>query len=335
MDEAQVETVAAAPDRVGPHRAGLAATAILVAVVLVTLPFAIRSMAVQLFGRQQDALYDLFTNDVVPPTVGELEGLHRNYFNIAVVAIDETTGTATLAVSGNRECPGACPSAEVTLYALDDNAAQRRGLPPSATIALEPSDLIFSESVQLPVRGRPSLFPFDTYDLWLGFGVVATAADGATIPTSVDSLERLAVFTLQNQEAGLVMEPPRNIDPSRVLAVTDPGELPLVKGLRFQRPDYLKVLSALLVLLISVSGGIALLTRSIDDLLLGVGGLILGVWGIRSVLVNQTLPGVSAVDLALSLVILFLLLGLAIRLALHFQRRSRLSLALRRPRQTG
>ena len=149
MDEASasVDTANAVPGRVGRHRAGLAATAILVAVVLAALPFAIRSMAVQLFGRQQDALYDLMTNAVVPPNVGALDGPQRNYFNIAVVAIDETTGTATLAVSGNRECPGACPAATVTLFALDDNAAQRRGLPPSASITLEPTDLVFSESV--------------------------------------------------------------------------------------------------------------------------------------------------------------------------------------------
>ncbi len=85
------------------------------------------------------------------------------------------------------------------------------------------------------------------------------------------------MITLQNQATDLVMAPPRRLDPSQVVAVTDPGALPLVEALSFQRPLYLKVLSVLLVLLISVSGGIALLTRAVDDLLLGVGGLILGV----------------------------------------------------------
>jgi len=335
MVETSAATTEAAPERVGRHRVGLAATAILVGVVLVALPFAIRSMVVELFGRQQDALYDLMTNEVVPPTVGELDGPHRSYVNIAVVDIDETTGTATLALSGNRECPAACPTVAVTLFSLDDNAAQRRGLPPSATLTLEPTDLIFSESLQLPLRGRPSLFPFDTYDLWLGFRVAVTSATGAPIDVDREVVTEQATFTLQNQETGLVMAAPRRIEPSRVMAATDPGMLPLVEALHFERPDYLKVLSVLLVLLISVSGGIALMTRSIDDLLLGVGGLILGVWGIRSVLVNQPLPGVSAVDLALSLVILFLLLGLAIRLTRHFHRRSNLALALRRPRRAG
>ena len=113
------------------------------------------------------------------------------------------------------------------------------------------------------------------------------------------------------------MEPPQAIDRDRALAVTDPYALPLVEALHFQRPAYVKILAVLLILLISVSGGIALLRRDVDDLLLGIGGLILGIWGVRSVLVSQPLPGVSAIDLALSLVILFLLLGLTVRLTRH------------------
>jgi hypothetical protein len=317
---------AAAPRRVGRHRAGLAITALLAVVVLVALPFAIRSMAVELFGKQQDALYDLETGQLVPPGVGAVEGGDGHYYNIAVVSIAESDGTATLAVSGNRECPAACPELTITMYSVDDNAAQRRGLPPSASVTLAPEDRVFSESVTLPVRGRPTLYPFDTYDLWLGFAVTAKLPNGEPLAIDPERLRRTFVLTLQNQDSGLVMLPPRRIDPATVRAVTDPGMLPLVEAIRFQRPDYIKVLSVLLVLLISVSGGIALATRSIDDLLLGVGGLILGVWGIRSVLVNQPLPGISAVDLALSLVILFLLLGLAIRLALHFHRSSELRL---------
>jgi hypothetical protein len=317
---------AATKRRVGRHRAGLAATALLVGIVLVALPFAIRSMVVELFGKQQDALYDLATNEVVPVGVAAVEGREAHYYNIAVVSISEVAGTATLAISGNRTCVNECATVTITLFALDDNASQRRGLPPSAAITLQPTDLAFSESVSLPVRGRPSMFPFDTYELWLGFAASARTAAGETIAIDPALIKQQFVFTLQNQDSGLVMQPPYRIDPARVVSATDPGMLPLVEALEFHRPDYIKVLSVLLVLLITVSGGIALATRSIDDLVLGVGGLILGVWGIRSVLVTQPLPGISAVDLALSLVILFLLLGLAVRLVRHFHRESELPL---------
>ena len=80
------------------------------------------------------------------------------------------------------------------------------------------------------------------------------------------------VVTLQSQLSNLMMDPPQAIDPTRALAVTDPYALPLVEALHFQRPDYLKILAVLLILLISISGGIALLRRDVDDLLLGIGG---------------------------------------------------------------
>jgi hypothetical protein len=86
-----------------------------------------------------------------------------------------------------------------------------------------------------------------------------------------------------------------------------------------------------LVLLIAISATVALFTRGLDELALGFGGIILGVWGIRSVLMPQSIGTVTAIDLALSWLILLLLLGLALRAALHFHRRSDLPL----PRSRG
>ena len=83
-------------------------------------------------------------------------------------------------------------------------------------------------------------------------------------------------------------------------------------------------LAVALVLLIGVSAAMALVTRGINDLALGIGGLILGIWGVRSVLMPQSIGTITAVDLALSWLILLLLLGLAIRAALHFHRQSEL-----------
>jgi hypothetical protein len=49
-------------------------------------------------------------------------------------------------------------------------------------------------------------------------------------------------------------------------------------------------------------------------MLVGVGGLVLGVWGIRSVLVPAGVAYVTTVELMLSLVILIVLYGLLGRL---------------------
>jgi hypothetical protein len=92
----------------------------------------------------------------------------------------------------------------------------------------------------------------------------------------------------------------------------------------------LKVLAVVLVVLIAISASLALFTRGIDDLALGFGGIILGVWGVRSVLMPQALSTITAIDLALSWLILLLLLGLAVRAMLHFHRHSDLPLPRRR-----
>lgn len=321
-DDLPAQRVLAHASNEKAHRAALIATGAVLIMVLVALPFALRSMAGTLFGEQETILYDLVAESVVPPVVTEPVGNDRNYVNIAVVGLDPASGLATFAISGNRICTTDCMNVEITLLALDDNAAQRRGLPPMATITLGPDDRVFSESVDLPVRGRPNRYPFDTYELWLGVAVVATGPDGS--PISLDELfeQDDTVVTLQSQLSYLEMDPPVAIDPGRATAATDPYAIALVEDLRFDRPEYLKILAVLLVTLIAVSGTIALLRRDIDDLLLGIGGLILGVWGIRSVLNSQPMPGVTAIDLALSLVILIMLLGLTVRLTLHFHRGS-------------
>lgn len=58
--------------------------------------------------------------------------------------------------------------------------------------------------------------------------------------------------------------------------------------------------------------------RSLHELVLGIGGIILGIWGVRSVVVQTPLPDVTLIDLILGFVILVLLLGLSIRAARYF-----------------
>ena len=106
----------------------------------------------------------------------------------------------------------------------------------------------------------------------------------------------------------------------------------LVYDLAFRRPAYLPVLAGLLVVFVAISSALALLTQPVDGLMLGVGVLILAIWGVRSVLVPSSLDAVTAVDLALSGVILLLLIGVAVRAAFHLHRRAGLHLPRLRQR---
>jgi hypothetical protein len=294
------------------------------------LPFVIRSMVTELGSGQDDTLYDLITGE--PLTPGEnVDPNASEYLNIAAIDLDERASAITLAISGNRVCTETCPDIELTFLALDDDATGRRGVPPFARASLDPEHTMYSETIQLPVRGTTVRYPFDTYELWLGIAnPPADEADGETPPARPAGSPFTA--TLQNQIPQLVMAPPVPIDPSRVTAQTGRLTLSVVQRLTFRRPEYLQVLTATLVLLVAASSALALLTQPIDTLLLGVGGLILAIWGVRSVLTPENLPVVTAVNLALAGVILLLLIGLAARIALHLYRQRGIRLAWSRRR---
>ena len=80
-------------------------------------------------------------------------------------------------------------------------------------------------------------------------------------------------------------------------AETGPDEFLYVRALQFWRPLYLPVLAVLRVLLIAGAAAYSVRTQPVNQLLLGVGSLVLGVWGIRSILVPGFPPYVTAVDL--------------------------------------
>jgi hypothetical protein len=307
------------------YRLALGATILLVIGVLILLPVAIVSMRTVL-GKVYDPLFDLRTGQPLSEAEAHAAEDEGHYVNLGITSLDPATGTLTLAVSGNRICSGGCPKLVLTFVSLDDDADQRRGLPPSVSVTLQPEDVVFSQAVQLPVRGQPSLYPFDSYQLWLGTVVVATLPDGSTIELTPEIIGGSATVTLQNRVGFFVMQPPAPIDRQRITAATDPYVYLTIQGLQFDRPAYLQILTVVLVLLIAISALMALFTRAVDDLALGIGGLILGVWGVRSVLVTQPLPTPTLLDLALSWLIMLLLLGLAIRAAHHFHRRSDLPL---------
>jgi hypothetical protein len=307
----------------GWYRLALVLTLILIIGVLIALPLAVRSMYGTVFGSTENPYYDLETGQVLTTSEVDAEQPDRTYMNIAVTDIAEDAGTAAITVSGHRTCTGDCPELDLLLLALDESAT-RRGTAPSANLQVLEAVEVFTEDVDLPIDGNPSLYPFDVYTIQLAVAGFSVDPAGTPTPLTPENFGDNLTVAVQNQIAGLLMEDPVAI----ALPELDDADnlIPAVAGrqLSFTRPIYLQVLTALLVLLIGISGLLALLTRSIDDLLLGIGGLILGVWGIRSVMVPQPLPTLSLVDMSLSAVILFLLFGLAIRTAIHFHQKSEL-----------
>ena len=146
---------------------------------------------------------------------------------------------------------------------------------------------------------------------------------GEEVITVPDRVRERVSLTLEDQVVRLNMNPPVPVDPASVHSETDPVNFLLVDRLQWQRPLYLRIVTVLLVILISASAIFALGLRTLHELVLGIGGIILGIWGVRSVVVQTELPDVTLIDLILAFVMLVLLLALSIRAARYFYVQSR------------
>jgi hypothetical protein len=310
------------------HRVAFAVTMVVVIAVLAMLPVALVSMIDAMSGQSSERVYDLFSGAEVDPD--ELLAPDTTFLNVTVSDLDESSRTATLIVSGHRVCDEMCPPITATFFSLASDAARRRGLPPSAAMTAPGESGTYTTTIQLPIHGTPQRHPFDDYTLLLGVIFQAQLPDNPEqIIQSRELVQSRVSLTLENQVSRLSMAPPEPVDPETVRSPSDPVSFLLVDRLVWTRPIYLRIISIILVVLISASGVFALGMRTVSELLLGIGGIILGIWGVRSVVVQTPLPDVTLIDLVLALVILIMLLALSLRVARHFFLRSGMRLRRR------
>jgi hypothetical protein len=108
-----------------------------------------------------------------------------------------------------------------------------------------------------------------------------------------------------------------------------------VVGLTFARPLYMRMLAILLVLLVAAAAAYAAFMRPVHELVVNSGALVLGVWGVRSILTPQNLYYVTALDVSLSVVIILLLGAISVRALLFVHERGELHLLERVRRVAG
>ena len=303
------------------NRLGLALTTVLLLVVLGLIPVALLSLRDELFMQEDGVVFDMPTGAQVDPN--RVVNPETAFVNITVTNLDEARRIANLTVSGHRVCGQLCPPVTGTFFSLGNDSALRQGLPPSATVVVPGVSGPFTFEIELPIHGTPQLYPFDSYTLLLGSTVSVTGPAGRELRLTPAEMERQGVsFTIEDRVARMNMKPPVPVDPETVRSPNDPDSFALVDRLVWERPLYLRIVSVLLVLLITASSVFALGLHSLHELLLGIGGIILGIWGVRSVVVQSQLPDVTLIDLMLSLIIMLLLAALAVRVARHFYQQS-------------
>jgi hypothetical protein len=311
------------PDRVERmllrHDVALALIAAMLLFMLATLPFTLVSLLENLTRAPADRIYAV-SDQAYPPAAVTHSRLH-----IAIVAIDEVAQVASLRVSGTHICRTGCDwNDRVIFFSIREGEAEREGLPPSAAVTLAKQQFEVTQRIELPIRGHPTRYPFDTYELELGAVLQRTYPDGSEhLLTPAEAAGQL-FLSVQDLSPRLLMAPPVRDDPQKVRAENDPFEYLYVVELHLSRPLYLQVLTMLLVLLVAAAAAYAVFLRPLHELIINSGGLILGVWGIRGIMVPGGFSHTTAVDLALSAVIIFLLGAISVRMFTYYYERNSL-----------
>jgi hypothetical protein len=290
----------------------VALTGALLLSILLLMPVSLRSIYSDLGTIGHSEVLDVSLGS------GSTPAIPRTSIHISIAGLDEVQQRLTLRVSGNHVCPPGCNWTDrLIFFSIRTNEAETAGMPPSATIDLAPGHLVVTNTLELPIRGQPGLYPFDEYDIWLGIGLARVFPDGSVRPYSAAEAAEDISITFQEQLPRQIMEPPVQIAPAALAQPDDPYPYLAVESLRFERPQHVRVLGVLLVLLVAAAAAYAVFWRPLQDLVLNAGALVLGVWGIRAIITPSNFSHLTAIDLALSVIILFLLGAITFR-ALQF-----------------
>ena len=305
------------------HRVGLAVVAVLVLLFLALLPQAIGSTWRALVEPPTGQVYT-----VAPlserPTTGYVD------VHVELSALDELQRLLTLRVSAHRVCQPACTgSVRIDFFSLQLVELRAERLPPSASVMVPPNADDVTQTIQLPLSGQPIHYPFDRYELWLGVVLDRVDASGAVQALPADQARGQLALTIREGLSDFEMAAPVAVDPQTIRGEAYPRPYVYVERLTLGRSRFVQVLSVLLVLLIAAAAVYAVFMRPLHDLVISSGGLLLGVWGVRAILVPGDQTYWTLLDLALAEVIVFLLGALSVRALVYLWERNALHLPRR------
>jgi len=289
------------------HRLAFTLVAILVLSILVTLPFVVTGIFSDIVSPQSNHLYRL-----TPPNVSESPT--RSRLHLDITAIDEWNHVASVRLSGSHICDTPCAWSDRLLFvAIPEAGIDGEGLPPAQAVTLGTTDQEVDQMLTLPIAGEPIRYPFDQYQLELAVVLQRVYPDGRVQALSSREASGHLYVSVHHQAARTVMDKPIAVDPQTIASDGANWQYAQAHRLTFYRPLHLRVLTILLVLLMAAAAAYAVFMRPLDQLVINASALILGVWGIRAILLGPNVPGITSVDLALSMVILFLLAAITAR----------------------
>jgi hypothetical protein len=311
-----------------PYRVAFALTAALLLGLVVTLPFSLASLLDDLVGTPAGKVLPLSS------PAQDAEAAEHARLHIAATGLDEQSLSLAMRVSGHFICPtGGCDSEyRLRLVSVTPEDAAAEGPPPSVIVNLPRDGQAFSQNVDLPLLGVPIHYPFDRYRATIGVVVQRIAADGSVETLSPEDARSRLFMTIQELLPRQEMTPPDPVDAATLRTDGAPFSYAYGFSVDFGRPMYLRALAVLLVLLVAAAAAYTVFLRPLNDLIVNSGALVLGVWGIRAILAPASVTFITAIDLALSLVIIFLLGAISFRALFYMHDEGELEVLRRKPK---
>jgi hypothetical protein len=306
----EAETAEVAPGlsrrRLFSLRLGLGLSVGLVVITVAMLPLALTSIGESIHTGGASRSYQLWSP---AHETGEWTNL-----NLSAIDLDEVNKEVTFQVTGFHDCSARCTQDErVQFFSIAGNPARSLGPPPSDEVTLPKDSGEVDTQVTLPVSGDLTDYPFDKYRLVLGVAFSSVSASGVQTPIRLAQARHALAFSVDDEVSRTTLSQPVTSVPRGY--DTTGFSYDAVVSLTFHRPTYLWIVTVLLILLIMLAEAYAVLLRPFDQIIPTIGGLVLGVWGVRSLLVGSYPPDSTGVDLVLEGTILVLLLVFAIRAA--------------------
>ena len=250
----------------------------------------------------------------------------RGAILVEVVKVDEVSNEVTLRISGLFHCSLCTSDKQFTFYSVPAPRPDFEGIPPARHVKFPIGGQVAMEEITLPLRGSLFRYPFDTYPLTLGIGLEQASQGMASTAQSSQGAEGPLTIAVRNGASRLHMASPTALNMAGSLSSEAKDRYLGVYNLTLSRPFYLKIVIPLVVLLIAAAAALAVLLRPFDQLVLNSGGLVLGVWGVRGLVLGGFPPNVTLVDQALTGIIVLILVAIACRAMTHLHDFAELSI---------
>jgi len=241
---------------------------------------------------------------------------NREYVNLEVLTkeIDFVNKKIKINVNGYHHCDVFCGKYKTRLHISNFFFKKEnvKRLPYSIIIEVPESTTEFEKEVTLPISGEIFNYPFDKYRADISIAIERLKEGHSNFLNQRNS----NITLLMNDKIPrLETLPPIIIKNLDIIATEYPSAIAFSSV--HERPFYIKYIVSLLVIFLIATTAATILLTEFYQLITGGAGIILGIWGVRSLLLGDLPTDISILDIILTLIVIGTLISLVIKSVIY------------------